>query len=111
MGRRCVCTVVTGAEEIAVIYDTFSALRCMFKEILIAINTAFRAIEEVKSTNERISEQQKDASATQQDIKQVINQQKQIIQVLRNFKEKLEKLEHLYDIDKTFNEVQLFKQK
>ena len=105
-------TVVKMVQEIAVIYDTFSALDKVYvQEILIAINTAFRAIEEVKSTNERISEQQKDISATQQDIKQVINQQKQIIQVLRNFKEKLEKLEHLYDIDKTFNEVQAFQAK
>ena len=105
-------TVVKVVQEIATIYDTFSALDKVYvQEILIAINTAFRAIEEVKSTNERISEQQKDISASQQDIKQVINQQKQIIQVLRGFKEKLEKIKHLYDIDKTFKEVQAFQAK
>ena len=105
-------TVIKVVQELAAIYDTFSALDKVYvQEFYFAINTAFRAIEEIKVTNERISDQQKDISGTQQDIKQVINQQKQIIQVLKSFKEKLEKLKHLYDIDKTFNEVRVFQAK
>lgn len=105
-------TVVKVVQELAAIYDTFSALDKVYvQEFYFAINTAFRAIEEIKVANERISDQQKDISGTQQDIKQVINQQKQIIQVLKSFKEKLEKLKHLYDIDKTFNEVRAFQAK
>ncbi|MEA5096236.1 MAG: (Fe-S)-binding protein [Sedimentibacter saalensis] len=105
-------TVIKVVQELAAIYDTFSALDKVYvQEFYFAINTAFKAIEEIKVTNVRISDQQKDISGTQQDIKQVINQQKQIIQVLKSFKEKLEKLEHLYDIDKTFNEVRVFQAK
>jgi len=104
--------VVKVVQELAAIYDTFSALDKVYvQEFYLAINTALRAIEEIKIANERISDQQKDISGTQQDIKQVINQQKQIIQVLKSFKEKLEKLKHLYDIDKTFNEVRAFQAK
>lgn len=96
-------TLVKVVQEIATVYDTFSALDKVYvQEILKAINTAFKAIDEVSVANERICEQQKDISGAQQDIKQVINQQKQIIQVLKTFKEKLEKLKHLYDIDKIF---------
>lgn len=105
-------TLVKVVQEISTVYDTFSALDKVYvQEILLAINTAFKAIDEVSFTNEKISEQQKDINDAQQDIKQVINQQKQIIQVLKNFKEKLEKLDHLYDIDKTFNDVRAFKVK
>lgn len=100
-------TLVKVVKEIAVVYETFWALDKVYvQEILIAINTAFKAIDEVKAVHERISEQQKDINGAQQDIKQVINQQKQLIQVLKNFKEKLEKQKHLYDIDKIFSSGQ-----
>lgn len=105
-------TLVKVVQEIAIVYDTFSALDKVYvQEILIAINTAFKAIDEVSAANERISEQQKDISGAQQDIKQVIDQQKQIIQVLKNFKEKLERMKHLYDIDKIFSSSQNFQAK
>jgi chromosome segregation ATPase len=105
-------TLLQVFQEIAAVYDTFSALDNVYvQEILIAINTAFEAIDEVRAANERISEQQKDISGAQKDIKQVIDQQKQIIQVLKNFKEKLEKLKHLYDIDKIYSSSQDFQTK
>lgn len=99
-------SIINVVEQLAIVYDTFSKLDEVYvKGYYSAIMTAFRAIEEVQLANERIRNQQGDINGTQQDIRQVINQQKQIIQVLKKFKEKLEKLTHLYDIDDTFNEV------
>jgi len=104
--------VVDLFQEFVTVYEVFSALdKGYVQEMRIAINIASRAIQEIRSTNERIIEQQCDISAAQQDIRQLIGHQKQIIQVLKGFKEKLENLKHLYDIDATFNQVHTFQSK
>jgi chromosome segregation ATPase len=99
--------LVKAVKEISAIYDTFSALDKVYvQEFYSAIKTALRAIEEVRISNEKISDQQKDIGGTQQDIRQMVNQQKQIIQTLKRFKEKLEKLRHLHEIDTLYSESQ-----
>jgi len=104
--------LVKVVKEISAVYETFSALDKVYvQEFYIAINTALRAIEEIRIANEKISDQQKDISGAQQDIKQMINQQKHIIKTLKSFKEKLEKLKHLHDIDTLYSENQGIKTK
>jgi hypothetical protein len=94
-------TLVTVMQEFATIYDTFSALdKVYLKKILSTLNVAIKANNKANESIEQINMQQKKISSNQQDIKQLIDTQKQTIQVLKNFKEKLEKIQHLTDVDK-----------
>lgn len=93
-------------QEFTALYEFISALDNDFiKKYQVAINLAFKAIEEIRVVNEKSIDQQNKIEVTQQDIKKLVNQQKKIIDVLKTFKDKLEELEHLYDIDAIYNEV------
>ncbi|EJP99106.1 MULTISPECIES: hypothetical protein [Bacillus cereus group] len=83
-------------KEFDTIYNTFSALD---KEYIQGILVSLKAAEEA---NSKALKGIAGVQENQNEIKQIINQQKQVIQVLKNFKEKIEKIEHLADVDKIF---------
>lgn len=88
--------LVRTIQEFNTIYDTFSALD---KEYIQGILVSLKAAEEA---NAKALKGIEGVQANQNEIKQIINQQKLVIQVLKNFKEKVEKIEHLGDVDEIF---------
>jgi ABC-type transporter Mla subunit MlaD len=81
--------IVKTIKEFNTVYDTFSALdKEYIQEILISLKVAEKANDEVKNS--------------QEDITHVIEQQKQLIQALKNFKGKIDKVKHFTDIDDIF---------
>ncbi len=86
-------------QELSTIYDTFLALD---KEYIQGILISLKAAEEANAKALRGIE---GVQVNQNEIKKIINQQKQIIQVLKKFKERIEKIEHLADVDKIFDAV------
>jgi hypothetical protein len=65
------------------------------KGILISLKAAEKA-------NEKALKGIEGVRANQEDIKLIINQEKQVIQVLKNFKVKIENIKHLPDVDTIF---------
>lgn len=88
--------IVRTIQEFNTIYDTFSALD---KEYIQGILISLKAAEEA---NAKALKGLEGVQVNQNEMKQIINQQKQVIQTLKNFKDKIEKIEHLTDIDKGF---------
>ncbi|NLJ94146.1 MAG: hypothetical protein GX326_01430 [Clostridiaceae bacterium] len=88
--------LVRTIQEFNTIYDTFSALD---KEYIQGILVSLKAAE---AANDKALKGLKGVQTNQSEIKQIINQQAQIIQVLKNYKEKLETIRHLEDIDYIF---------
>ncbi|WP_060674665.1 hypothetical protein [Rossellomorea vietnamensis] len=89
--------LVRTIQEFNTIYDTFSALD---KEYIQGILVSLKAAEEA---NAKALKGIEGVEVNQNDIKQMINQQKKVIQVLQNFKEKIERIEHLTDVDAIFD--------
>lgn len=93
-------------KEFEIVYNTFSSLDQEYlKEIVKSFNTAVKAHEKANQNILQLDKQQKEIEENQQDIIGIINNQKQIIVVLKNFKEKLEKIRHLIDVDTIFSDV------
>lgn len=88
--------LVRTIQEFNTIYDTFSALD---KEYIQGILVSLKAAEEA---NAKALKGIEGVEVNQNEIKQMINQQKKVIQVLQNFKEKIERIEHLTDVDTIF---------
>lgn len=91
--------LVRTIQEFNTIYDTFSALD---KEYIQGILVSLKAAEEA---NTKALKGIEGVRVNQNEINQIINQQKQVIQVLKKFKERIEKIEHLAEVDKIFNDV------
>jgi hypothetical protein len=88
--------VIRIIQEFDTIYGTFSALNDEYiKGILISLKAAEKA-------NEKALKGIEGVRANQEDIKLIINQEKQVIQVLKNFKVKIENIKHLPDVDTIF---------
>ncbi|WHX41188.1 hypothetical protein QNH36_03205 [Mesobacillus sp. AQ2] len=88
--------LVRTIQEFNTIYDTFSALD---KEYIQGILVSLKAAEEA---NAKALKGIEGVEVNQNEIKQMINQQKKVIQVLQSFKEKVERIEHLTDVDTIF---------
>ncbi|MEK4670681.1 hypothetical protein [Niallia sp. FSL R7-0271] len=88
--------LVRTIQEFNTIYDTFSALD---KEYIQGILVSLKAAEEA---NAKALKGIEGVEVNQNEIKQMVNQQKQVIQVLQNFKEKIDRIEHLTEVDTIF---------
>lgn len=89
--------LVRTIKEFNTIYDTFSALD---KEYIQGILVSLKAAQEA---NTKALEGIALVQDNQTEIKQIIGQVNQVIQVLKKFKENLEKIEHLPDVDMIFD--------
>ena len=76
--------------------EVYLALEALDSEYVPAILTAIKSTEESSFQAKEASNQ---ALKAQSDIKKVIEQLKRHIEILRTFKDKIEKLEHIYEID------------
>ena len=91
-------------KEFHVIYDTFSALDKIYvQEIVITLNAALKANEKANKSLEKLSIQQDTIKDNQQDIRQLVERQKQTIQVLKNFHKKL--AEEVRQTKQRFSEI------
>src|SRR5699024_892792 len=81
--------LVKVGKEYHMIYYTLSALD---KEYITGIINSLTAAEKA---NEKALEGIKGVRDNQQNIEKIINQQKQVINVLKNFKENIEKIKHI----------------
>lgn len=82
-------------KEFGQVYNALEALdKDYIQSILIAVKAAQKANHEAK--------------IAQGDIEKTIAEQKKIIKVLQQFKEKLDKYKHIEDIDKMWGELQTF---
>lgn len=80
-------------KEFGEVYNALEALdKDYIQAILIAVKSAQKANSEVK--------------IAQGNIEKTIEEQKKIIKVLKRFKEKLDKYEHISDIDRMWNDIQ-----
>ena len=87
-------------KEFEVVYETFNSLD---KEYLKAILTSYnKAAEAHNKANQSIRQLNKQ----QQDIKDIVDELKMIINVLKIFKEKLDKVGHLFDVDMIFSDAE-----
>lgn len=91
--------IVRTIQEFNTIYETFAALD---KEYIKKIFLSLKAAEEA---NEKALKGLEGVQINQDDINIIIEKQKMGIQVLKNFKEKLEKIEHLNDVDAIFANI------
>lgn len=76
----------------------YSALESLDKDYIQAILIAVRSAQKANG----------EAKAAQKDIEKTIEEQKKIIKVLQQFKEKLDKFKHIVDIDKMWGELQVY---
>ena len=72
--------------------QVYKALDALDKDYITAIVNSIKATEEVNNK----------AKKNRQDIEDSVNNQERIIELLKKFKTKLEKLEHLTDVDKAW---------
>lgn len=93
--------LVRTIKEFNTIYDTFNALD---KEYIQGILVSLKAAEEA---NAKALKGIEGVRQNQHEIRQIIEQQKQVIQVLRTFKEDLEQLHHLKDIDEIYDDISI----
>jgi hypothetical protein len=76
--------------------EVYNALEALDKEYIQAILISIKAAEKAS----------KEAKDAQKDINKTIEMQKQTILVLKNFKEKLDKYEHLENVDEVWKDTQ-----
>lgn len=74
----------------------YSALESLDKDYIQAILIAVKSAQKANG----------EAKVTQKDIEKTIEEQKKIIKVLQQFKEKLDKFKHIVDIDKMWSDLQ-----
>lgn len=97
--------LVKTIKEFNTIYDTFSALD---KEYIQGILLSIKAAEEA---NNKAIEGINGVKENQYKIDEIINQHKIVIEVLKNFKSKIDRIEHLAEVDLIFNNVSTLKSK
>lgn len=94
-------------KEFRVVYDTFSKLDEVYiKEIVNSFNAAVSAHAKANRNILRLNEQQKEIEKDQRDIGGIVKSLEKIVTVLKDFKEKLEKVRHLVDVDSIFANVE-----
>ena len=99
--------IVKIIREFEVVYNTFNSLDKEYvQEIVKSFNAAVEAHEKANQNILRLNKQQQDIEKGQQDIKGIINTLEKMVSVLKDFKEKLEKLRHLVDVDVIFSDVE-----
>lgn len=99
--------IVKIIKEFEVVYNTFNSLDQEYvQEIVRSFNVAVGAQETANQNILWLNEQQQEIEKDQKDIKTIVNNLKTIVDVLKDFKEKLEKIEHLVDIDAIFSDVE-----
>lgn len=76
----------------------YSALESLDKDYIQAILIAVKSAQKANG----------EAKVAQKDIEKTIEEQKKIIKVLQQFKEKLDKFKHIVDIDKMWSELQAY---
>lgn len=76
----------------------YSALESLDKDYIQAILIAVKSAQKANG----------EAKVAQEDIEKTIEEQKKIIKVLQQFKEKLDKFKHIVDIDKMWSELQAY---
>ncbi len=91
--------------EFRTIYDTFDVLD---NEYITAIVANVKAIEK---TSDDVRKQQNKLDKHQDEIQGTVKNTKKIVDALKSFKTKLEKIEHISDIDKIWNEYNSFVKK
>lgn len=93
-------------KEFNTVYETFSELdESYIQGILISLKSAEEANRKALKGIEGVEGNYAEIVKDQQDIKQLIDQNKQVLVILKNFKGKIDDLEHLFDIDQIFIEV------
>ncbi len=101
-------------KEFEVVYNTFNSLdKEYLKGILTSYNEAAEAHNKANQSIRRLNKQQQDIKNQQQDIKNqqhaikdIVDELKMIINVLKIFKEKLDKVRHLFDVDMIFSDAE-----
>ena len=92
--------------EFETIYKTFDELD---KGYLQGINASLRSAEEANKKAlkglEGVEKNNHQLKKDQKDIKTIIDSQKIAVKVLQTFKEKLDKIEHISDVDQLFSDV------
>ena len=99
--------IVKIIKEFEVVYNTFNSLDKVYvQEIVKSFNAAVGAHEKANQNILRLNQQQQEIEKDQKDIKGIINTLEKMVSVLKDFKEKLEKLRHLVDVDVIFSDVE-----
>lgn len=76
----------------------YAALESLDKDYIQAILVAVKSAQKANG----------EAKVAQKDIEKTIEEQKKIIKVLQQFKEKLDKFKHIVDVDKMWSELQTY---
>lgn len=99
--------IVKIIKEFEVVYNTFNSLDQEYvQEIICSFNVAAGAQDTANQNILRLNKQQQEIEKDQEDIKNIVDNLKAIVEVLQDFKGKLEKIEHLVDIDAIFSDVE-----
>lgn len=94
-------------KEFEVVYNTFNSLDQEYvQEIVRSFNVAIEAQKTANQNILRLNKQQQEIEKGQKDITTIVNDLRRVVEVLKNFKTKLERLEHLVDIDTIFSDVE-----
>lgn len=99
--------IVKIIKEFEVVYNTFNSLDEVYvQEIVKSFNTAVGAHEKANQNIKRLNQQQQEIEKDQKDIKGIIKTLEKMVTVLKDFKEKLDKVRHLFDVDMIFSDAE-----
>ena len=99
--------IVKIIKEFEVVYNTFNSLDKVYvQEIVKSFNAAVGAHEKANQNILRLNQQQQEIEKDQKDIKGIINTLEKMVTVLKDFKEKLDKIRHLFDVDMIFSDAE-----
>lgn len=97
-------------KEFSTIYETFTILdNDYIKRIIINLQVSQDANNKARESLELLKEEQNKTEINQREISQLLAHQETVVEVLQNYKEKLEEIKHLDDIDTLYSEVEQLK--
>lgn len=103
--------LVNTIKEFSTIYDTFEALdKEYIQGILVSVKAAEEANQKALKGLEGVQKNTDEITKDQADIKQLLDHNKQVLTVLKSFKDKIDKIEHITDIDQLYTEFYSMKE-
>lgn len=98
--------------EFNTVYETFLSLdKGYIQGILISLSAAQKANERARDSLRGVSENQAQLKKDQDDIKRIVRNNEQVIEILQSFKKEIESIKHISELDDFFINLQSLEEK
>ena len=106
--NKTIKNIITEFEDV---YTTLTTLNTSYiQKIMLALSAADEANNKAVESLKKLSFQQQQIQESHYNVEQMVRQQQQLIKVLTNFKEKIDRIEHLNDIDGLYEKSSVIQQ-